>query len=418
MESTSETQTESAAKGREARTAAKIQAAEEATSAYVAGKRRWYHAHPEIAYKEFVTTEQICADLDELGIPYERPTETGVIATIRGTAPGAYDEKGNARRRVMLRSDIDALPVSEETGEPFSSENPGFMHACGHDCHMAMLLGAAKLLLGMTDELAGEVRLVFQPAEEGGDGSGHMIAAGALEGVDGVYGTHIWSDVPAGKVSVEAGPRMAATDWWRLDVTGKSAHGAMPNQGADALLAGAAIVESLQAIVSRNMSPFEPAVVSVGQFHAGTARNVIAGSAWMDGTVRTFHKDSRQRIPQLIERMAKDVAAAYGCTAELTYTMTHPPVVNDEEASARAARAATEVLGAEAITRYEGCMPGEDFASYLEHVPGVFVFLGAGTADPMGTVWPQHSCHYDPDESVLVRGSMLAAQYAVAFLNE
>lgn len=402
----------------EERAAQRIKRSQDETSAYVIDRRRWYHAHPEVAYQEVATTEQICADLDALGIPYERPTKTGVVATIRGCAPGAYDADGAPRRRLMLRADIDALPVTEETGEPFSSEYEGFMHACGHDCHIAMLLGAAKLLVAIKDELEGEVRLVFQPAEEGGDGSKTMIAAGVLEGVDGVYGTHIWSDVEAGKVSVEAGPRMAATDWWRIDVTGRSAHGAMPNQGADAVLAGAAIVESLQAIVSRNMSPFEPAVVTVGQFHGGTARNVMAGRSWMEGTVRTFHEDAHELIPRLMERMASDVAAAYGCTAELTYEVAHSTVVNEKASSERARRAAVEVLGEESLVSYQGSMPGEDFSEYLRRKPGVFVFLGSGTADPCGKVWPQHSCHYDPNESVLVRGSMLAAQYAAAFLGE
>ena len=401
-----------------AQTADTIRAAARETSDYVIDRRRWYHAHPEVAYEEHDTTAQICADLDALGIPYERPTATGVVATLRGGAPDAYLEDGTPRRRLLLRADIAALPGSEETCEPFCSLNEGRMHACGHDCHIAMLLGAARLLARLTDGLRGEVRRGVQPAEEGANGSKTMIEAGVLEGVDGVYGTHIWSDVPAGKVSVEAGPRMAATDWWRIDVTGRSAHGAMPNQGADAVLAGAAIVESLQAIVSRNTSPFEPAVVTVGQFHGGTARNVMAGRAWMEGTVRTFHEEAHERIPKLMKRMAGEVAAAFGCTARLTYEVAHSTVVNTPEASERAARAAREVLGADALVRYQGSMPGEDFSEYLRRRPGVFVFLGSGTADPSGKVWPQHSSHYDPDESVLVRGSMLAAQYAVDFLNE
>ena len=399
-----------------ARTADYIQAHAPEISDYVIDRRHWFHAHPEIGYKEFATTERICAELDQLGIPYERPRETGVVATIRGTARDAYDDEGKPRRRLMLRADIDALPVTEQTGEPFQSQNPGFMHACGHDTHVAMLLGAAKLLCGLTDELHGELRLVFQPAEEGGNGSKSMIDCGVLEGVDGVYGTHIWSDVPAGKISCEAGPRMAATDWWRIDVTGRGAHGAMPNQGADAVLAGAAIVQSLQAIVARNMSPFEPAVVTVGQFHGGTARNVMAGSAWMEGTVRTFHEKAHKRIPQLMERMAQDTAAAYGCTATLTYEVAHSTVVNTPEASELAARAATEVLGADSLVTYRGSMPGEDFSEYLKRRPGVFVFLGSGTADKSGKVWPQHSPKYDPDERVFVRGSMLAAQYACDYL--
>ena len=386
------------------------------TSDYVISCRHWFHAHPEIGYKEFDTTERICAELDALRIPYERPRETGVVATIRGTAPDAYAADGTPRHRLMLRADIDALPVTEQTGEPFQSQNPGFMHACGHDCHVSMLLGAARMLSRMTDELHGELRLVFQPAEEGGNGSKTMINLGVLDGVDGVYGMHIWSDVPAGKISCEAGPRMAATDWWRIDVTGRGAHGAMPNQGADAVLAGAAIVQSLQAIVARNMSPFEPAVVTVGQFHGGTARNVMAGSAWMEGTVRTFHEKAHKRIPQLMERMAQDTAAAYGCTAKLNYEVAHSTVVNTPEESELAARAATEVLGADSLVTYQGSMPGEDFSEYLKRRPGVFVFLGSGTADPSGKVWPQHSPKYDPDERVFVRGSMLAAQYACDYL--
>lgn len=388
------------------------------TSDYVISQRRWLHEHPELGYKEFATTEHICAELDAMGIPYECPRETGVVATLRGTAPGAYKPDGTPRLRLMMRADIDALPVTEQTGEPFQSQNPGCMHACGHDCHGAMLLGAARMLSRMTDELHGEIRLVFQPAEEGGNGSKSMIDCGVLEGVDSVWGQHIWSDVPAGKISCEAGPRMAATDWWRIDVTGRGAHGAMPNQGADAVLAGAAIVQSLQAIVARNMSPFEPAVVTVGQFHGGTARNVMAGSAWMEGTVRTFHEAAHKRIPQLMERMAQDTAAAYGCTATLSYEVAHSTVVNTPEASELCARAATEVLGADALVKYRGSMPGEDFSEYLKRRPGVFVFLGSGTADKNGKVWPQHSPKYDPDERVFIRGTMLAAQYAADYLAQ
>lgn len=401
-----------------ARAADKIHEMAPETSDYVIDQRRWLHAHPELGYKEFASTEHICAELDALGIPFTRPRETGVVATIRGTAPDAYDKDGKPRRRLMMRADIDALPVTEQTGEPFQSLNPGCMHACGHDCHGAMLLGAARMLTKLADELHGEIRLVFQPAEEGGNGSKSMIECGVLDGVDGVWGQHIWSDVPAGKISCEAGPRMAATDWWRIDVTGRGAHGAMPNQGADAVLAGAAIVQSLQAIVARNMSPFEPAVVTVGQFHGGTARNVMAGTAWMEGTVRTFHEAAHKRIPQLMERMAQDTAAAYGCTATLQYEVAHSTVVNTPEASELAARAATEVLGTDALVTYQGSMPGEDFSEYLKRKPGVFVFLGSGTADKSGKVWPQHSPKYDPDESVFIRGTMLAAQYAHDFLAQ
>jgi amidohydrolase len=236
--------------------------------------------------------------------------------------------------------------------------------------------------------------------------------------VDGAYGAHIWSEIPAGKISVEAGPRMANTDWWRIDVTGKSAHGALPHRGADAILAGAAIVEELQTIVSRSVSPFEPAVVTVGQFHGGTAKNVIAGTAWLEGTVRTFDAETHARMPHLMQRVARDTARALGCDANVTqYDLGSWAVVNDEHASALAARAVEEVLGPEWIGRYRGSMPGEDFSEYLFKVPGVFAFIGCANPDK-GKAWPQHSAFYSPDEDVLVAGSLLAAQYAYDFLAE
>ena len=381
-------------------------------------QRRHFHAHPEPSHREFRTTEDIAAELDRIGVPYARPLETGLIATIRGAAKDAYDSRGVPRRRVMLRADIDALPVTEQTESPFASENPGFMHACGHDCHIAMMLGTVRALNQVKDLLRGEVRVVFQPSEENGEGARQMIAAGACEGVDGAFALHVWSEVDAGRVSCEPGPRMANTDWFRIDVRGTSCHGAMPQRGADAIIAAAEIVNNLQTIVSRDLSPYEPAVVTVGELHGGTARNVIAGSAYLTGTVRTYSDRAHDMMPQLIERICQHTAAAVGADAVLTdYTVANMRVENDEASAARCARAVEKILGADALARYQGTLSGEDFSEYLHHVPGVLAFLG--TRNPaIGAVYAQHSCYYQVDESILAKGSMLAAQYAVDFLSE
>ena len=236
---------------------------------YVIERRRHFHAYPELSAREVSTSRTIAEELDKLGVEYVRAGGTGLIATIKGTALDAYDEEGKPRRRIALRTDMDALPVLEQTKLPFASRNEGVMHACGHDCHMAMMLGAAHLLLGIRDQLHGEVRVLFQPAEEISVGSRKMIAEGALDGVDTIYAAHIWSEVEAGTISAEAGPRMANCDWFRIDVAGASAHGAMPHKGVDAIVVGAAVIDALQVIVSRDVSPFDPAVITIGEFHGG-----------------------------------------------------------------------------------------------------------------------------------------------------
>ncbi|MDY4040813.1 MAG: amidohydrolase [Collinsella sp.] len=385
---------------------------------YIIKQRRHFHRHPEPSLAEVRTTQDIANQLDAMNIPYEQPLETGLVATLRGTAPDAYGPDGRPRRRILLRADIDALPVLERTGEEFASVNEGLMHACGHDCHIAMMLGCLQILRHMTDDLHGEARIVFQPSEENGQGAKMMIGAGAAEGVDGAFAMHIWSEVDAGLVSCEAGPRMANTDWFRIDITGTSCHGAMPQRGADAIMAATAIVNSLQTIVSRDLSPYEPAVVTVGEIHGGTARNVIAGSAYLTGTVRTYSDRAHDLMPGLIERIATHTAAALGAEAALSdYTIANYKVENDPAASARCAGAVEKVLGPEAVGRYQGTLSGEDFSAYLAEVPGVLAFVG--TRNPaIGATFAQHSCYYKVDESVLAKGSMLAAQYAVDFLAE
>ena len=362
----------------------------------IVAARRLLHRFPEVSGHEANTQKLLCEQLDELGIPYRMLDNNGIIATIAGTAPGAYDADGVPARRVALRADMDALPVTEQTGLPFASENPGVMHACGHDAHMAMMLGAVRILRDAADTLAGEVRIIFQPAEEISIGALSMIEAGALDGVDAIYGAHIWSEVPAGTVSCAPGQRMANTDWFRIDIDGVSAHGSMPHKGVDAVVVGAEMVTALQVLVSRDVSPFEPVVVTVGEFHGGQARNIMAGHAWLTGTVRTWSERLRSEVPDRLERIVSRIAHAFGAKA--------------------ARQAVIDTLGEQGVADYRGTLSGEDFSEYLRIVPGVFCFVG--TRNPqVGADHPQHSCHYTVDEDVLAKGSMVAAQWACRMLS-
>ncbi len=404
------------ARGSACDAAARIRRIGAALEPEVIALRREFHKYPELSGEEHKTSAAICAKLDELGIVYERVAGTGIIATIRGEALGAYDDEGNPARRVALRADIDALPVTEETNAPYASQNEGVMHACGHDCHIAMMLGAVRILLEMRDELRGEVRILFQPAEEISLGALAMIEAGALDGVDAIYGAHIWSEIPAGVFSCEAGQRMANTDWFSIDIEGVSAHGSMPHKGVDAIVVGAERVTALQVLVSRDVSPFEPVVVTVGEFHGGEARNIMAGSAHLTGTVRTWSKRLRDEVPDRLERIVGKLARAFGATAHFTFEQGNAGLANDPEYADIARAAVESICGEEAVGAYEGTLSGEDFSEYLNFVPGVFVFVGARNP-AVGAEHPQHSCYYEVDESVLVRGSMVAAQWAKSALE-
>lgn len=426
---------------------------------YLIEKRRFFHAHPELSGEEVNTTAAIAQELDTMGIDYALPndfipgpapaqytesenlaslkeagkafvrqdveaqggstisSQSGLIVTIRGEAPGAYDEQGRPRHRIVLRSDIDALPILEQTGASYASKNEGVMHACGHDCHIAMMLGAIRLLNELRDQLRGEVRIIFQPAEEISIGSRRMIAAGALDGVETIYGAHIWSEVEAGTVSIESGPRMANTDWFRVDISGSSAHGAMPHKGVDAIVVGAAIIEALQVVVSRDVSPFDPVVLTIGEFHGGVARNVMAGTSYLTGTVRSFDPKVREFLRERMEFMVHHVARSYSAKADFEWQSGNSALINDKKCAKRAIKSAVKVLGEDALAKYEGTLSGEDFSEYLRVVPGVFVFVG-GKNPEKGADHPQHSCYYEVDESVLVSGAKLAAQYAFDFLNE
>jgi len=373
---------------------------------YVIELRREFHMYPERSGEEFRTSKRVKEELDKLGIPYIAPGKTGVIATISGRKPG---------KTVALRADMDALEVQEKNDVPYRSKNEGLMHACGHDGHTAMLLGAAKVLSAMREELKGNVRLIFQPAEETANGAVKMIEDGAMEGVDSIFGIHLWSGLPIGKVSVEAGPRMAAVDVFDITVQGKGGHGSAPHEGVDAVVVASNMVMALQTVVSRELSPLEPVVVTVGKLVAGTRFNVLASEAKLEGTNRYFNPKIKDVLPAAIERIAKHVAAGFRAEAKVNYTFATSPVINDPECSGLAATAVKKILGEGGLMEYEKVMGGEDFAEYLKKAPGALALVGIGNEQKQ-TTYPHHHPNFNMDEDALEIGVALYAQYALEFL--
>ena len=376
---------------------------------YVVEMRRHFHMHPELSLEEYETTEFVAKELDKMGIPYERLTKTGLIATIQGKAPG---------KTVALRSDMDALNVTQKNEVPYKSLNEGKMHACGHDAHTAILLGAAKILNEMKDTLQGTVNLVFQPAEEVAAGAKDLMAAGDwYNKVDNFFGAHVWSGLESGKVSVEAGQRMAAADFFKITVTGKSGHGSMPHQTVDSVVVASAIVLNLQTLVSRECNPLDALVITVGSIHSGNRFNVIAGSAELEGTARYFTREIAGTIEDSMKRVVENTAAMYRCEATLEYHYVTPPLINEEASSAVAYEAALKTHGAENISKLEKTTGGEDFAYYLKDKPGCFAFIGTKNVEKKTDV-AHHNERFDVDEDALIGGSALYAEYALTYLNQ
>lgn len=378
---------------------------------YITEIRRYFHMHPELSYQEHETTKKITEELESMGIPYEIPEEepkTGVIAWIEGNKPG---------RVVGLRADIDALNVTEQTEVEYKSQNEGKMHACGHDAHTAMLLGAAKILSSVKDEIEGKIYLIFQPAEEVGSGAKYMMRQGTwYEEIENIYGAHIWSVLEAGKISVEAGERMAAADMFKIKIKGKSGHGSMPHETVDAVVVGSAVVQAIQQLVSRNYSPLDSVTVTIGSFHSGNRFNIIAGEAEMEGTNRYFSKEIADRIENDMRRVIKGVCDAYGADYELDYTYILGATINDEASSKIAEQAVEKVAGGEALQKMIKTTGGEDFSYYLKDKPGCFGFIGARN-EAIGACYPHHNERFNVDEEVLANGAGVYAQYALDFLK-
>ncbi len=361
--------------------------------------RRHLHRNPEVSFQEHETSAWIAERLSEFGgLEVERPTETSVLGRLRTGKPGPT---------VALRADIDALPIDERSGVEFASERPGAMHACGHDGHTAMLLGAAREL-ARAELAGGELRFIFQHAEElAPGGAREMVAAGVMEGVDFIYGCHLWTPLEYGKVAAVPGPFMAAADFFTLTITGRGGHAGLPHTAVDTVAAAAELVGSLQHIVARRIDPLQPAVVTIGSIHAGDAPNVIPGEAVLRGTTRSFDPDVRQRLPKLIEEIAAGVCAAHGASHELDFQFGYKPVVNE----ARATELVREAIGDDELFELDPIMGGDDVSAFPAEAPGCYAFIGAGGE------YPHHHPRFRIDERALATGTRLHVQIATRALE-
>jgi amidohydrolase len=368
--------------------------------------RRDIHREPELGFDTEKTAGKVLAALD--GLPLDIRTgiaENGVVATLKGGGDGPT---------VGLRADMDALPIREETGLPFASETDGKMHACGHDGHTSMLVGAAHALSGVRERVNGTVKFFFQPAEEGGGGGKVMVEEGVADDVASIFALHLWPGLPFGKAATKAGPIMAAADAFEMTVRGAGGHGAMPHLAADAITMAAQIVTALQTVVSREVDPVEPAVLTVGEIGAGTAFNIIPETARLGGTVRTLNEDLRRKMPERIAHLARSVAQGMRGDAEIDYEFSYPVTMNDEGVARRALGVIGDLFGEKnALELPNPSMGAEDFAFFLQKIPGAFIWLGVGE-DVSGL----HTPTFAFDEEILPLGSALLTALALESLSE
>ena len=373
--------------------------------------RRELHRNPELSLEEFQTARRIEEELDRLGIPHRRVDKTGVLAVLRGTGAGTG--------AVALRADTDALPIQEANQVDYRSQTPGVMHACGHDAHTACLLGAAAILAEHRDAFGGEVRLIFQHAEEIGHGAKPLVADGIMKGVDRVLGVHTAPDLPAGTVGLKPGLNNASVDHFTVTVQGKAAHVGTPQLGTDALYIASQIVVSLQALVARRTSPVEPVVVGVGRMTAGTVYNAVAAEAMLEGTTRTVSHDSRERIRELVTQTAQGVARLSGGSACVEWEDFAAPLFNDPEVCKEAAAVMDLLWGpGKVCTGRPLSLSGDDFAEYAREAPGAYAYLGTGNPALPGTLNPAHNGNFDIDENTLILGTGLYAGYVLSRLAE
>ncbi|MFN8422399.1 MAG: amidohydrolase [Anaerolineae bacterium] len=380
--------------------------------------RRDLHAHPELGYAEHRTSATVRAWLDGIDVPYRAGLagSTGVVATLPATVPAASDGAAS-RPAVALRADMDALPIVEATGAQHASRTPGVMHACGHDGHTAILLGAAKILAALPAQPQ-PVTFLFQPAEEGGAGGRRMVEDGALAPVEGapvrvVYGLHGWPDVPVGHIATRTGPLMAACSRFDIAVTGQGGHAAQPDRTRDPVLAAAHIVTAFQSVVSRNVAPDDAAVVTVAAIHGGSAFNLVPDRVELSGTIRAFDDAVFAHLTARIDAVATGVAAAMGCAASVRWGDVYPTTVNDAGATARLVAIARAALGSDRVDdAFPPTTTAEDFAYYGHEAPACFFFLGV--RDPSAAAWPQlHQADYDFNDDAIAWGVELMVRLAL-----
>ena len=378
---------------------------------YIIEMRRHFHQNPELSLEEFETTKKILNELEKMGIEVSTFKDglTGCIGTIKGAKEG---------KTLLLRADIDALSVHEKTNLEFASRVDGKMHACGHDCHAAMLLGVAKILSEMKDKFSGNIKLFFQAAEEIGLGAKLSIEQGVMDNVDACYGVHVTPRFESPKINMQYGERMAATDVFKLTVEGTSSHGSSPHLGHDAIVASAAIITALQTIVSRINNPLKPAVVTIGTIKGGQRFNIIANEVIMEGNVRTFDEIFRKEIETHIREIAESVAKAHSCTAKLEYRYGTGVVLNkDKNLVDIAQNAVKKLYGEDSLVEMEKITGGEDFSLLMEKAPGIFGYIGTRNPRVSGSEKINHHECFTVDEDALIRGTAVAVQFALDYLN-
>ncbi len=372
--------------------------------------RRGFHQYPELGMEEKRTSENIARRLGELSLEVNTSIgRAGVVGLLKGKNPG---------KTVLLRADMDALPIHEKNNVPYRSRNEGIMHACGHDGHMAILLTVAKILTAHHEDFSGRIKFVFQPGEEGLAGARFMIEDGVLKDpqVDAVFALHLMTRFPIGFVALRAGPLMACMDAFTIKIKGKGAHGAMPEEGADAILMSAQVISTLQSLISKEVSPMIPLVVHVGTIHGGNAFNIVAEHVELKGTVRTHDEILRKSMSERIDRIVKGVTTALRGTYKLDYQFGYPPVFNDAAMTGLVKDVGVQVVGAEQVIEIPPVMISDDMAFFLREVSGCYFFVGAGSAEK-GFDQPHHNARFDFDEDALVVGAEMMAHVALAYLK-
>ncbi|MDY2987509.1 MAG: M20 family metallopeptidase [Peptoniphilus sp.] len=383
----------------------------EKISDHLRSLRAELHSNPEPSTFEEITSQIILKELKNIGITDIQTGlgngKHGIIANIEGGLPG---------KKVALRADMDALAIEEETDLEFTSKNKGYMHACGHDNHVAMVLGAANIIYQNKDKLKGSVRLIFQPAEELSPegGAKSMILEGALKDVDAIFGFHVWPELPFGVMGFKEGPLMAASDHFYVNIKGKASHAAGPENGVDAIVAGCEYVGAIQHIVSRNISAIDNAVITVGTINAGTRYNIVAEDFKIEGTCRALSPEVRDLVENRLEEILEGICKVYGCKGDLDYQRGYIPLINDSEMTKYAKEKALDLFGEKYVQDVkEPVLKAEDFGFYLSEKPGSFIWLG--TAEQDKDYWPLHNSHFSPNDEVLYRGSAMLAKLAFEF---
>ncbi|QSO47074.1 amidohydrolase [Alicyclobacillus mengziensis] len=358
--------------------------------------RRHLHSHPELSFEEVSTSQYVYDTLTSFGgLEVSRPTKTSVVARLIGPTDGP---------KLAIRADMDALPIEEETDFEFRSQTKGVMHACGHDAHTAMLLGAAKILTGLRDKVRGEIRFIFQHAEELHPGGAvQMVEAGVMDDIDDIIGLHVRSTMESGRLCVSAGPINAASDRFDITIRGRGGHAAHPHGAVDSVAVAAQVIAALQHIVARNKDPLDALVISITKIHGGTAYNVIPETVELGGTVRSYNPTLRESVPDLMERVIRGITEAHGATFKFDYRRGYSPVINDEQLSSRVREVLEQTFGEGSVHPSKPGMGGEDFSGYLTKAPGTFFHLGAGNA-AMGTLYPHHHPKFWLDEDAFKVG--------------